>query len=348
MSEELQAIKNRLLDEDKIVDIYEAMGCEYITIRNGRVEAQLPEKFKSNNSRSVQTKMNDSLTSSIRNRGDFKGDIFSLVSYIVNDKRNDDIRYDLNNAKTFICKNLGWTEFLKGGEFLTKKDYVAPLKAIMKEHRKEREIVPNEVLHESILDDYFPYPSYDWMQEGISFKTQKIYGIGFDLESKRITMPMRNRFGQLVGVKARILKDEDDDRKYMYLYPFNNSQELFNFHFAHQYVLIEKKIYVFEGEKSCMKMFEAGLYNSVAIGSSDITDIQAKIIKSCGLDVEIIICYDSDKKPKEVKKHVEIFGDREIKALIDTKGFLGEKMSPIDNGIDVFKKLEEECCFDVV
>lgn len=345
---ELQAIKDRLLDEDKIVDIFEAMGCEFVTVKNGRVEAQLPDKFHSNNSRSVQCKMNEHLTCSIRSQGDFKnGDIFSLVSYIVNDKRDDEIRLDLNNAKTFICKNLGWTEFLKGGVYITKKDYVAPLKAILKETKRKREIHPNEAISEDVLNNYLPYPSYDWIQEGISYKTQMLYGIGFDLESKRITIPMRNRFGKLIGVKARILNDSDDDRKYLYLYPFNNSQELFNFHYAHTYVLIEKKIYIFEGEKSCMKMFEAGIYNCVAIGSSDITDVQAEIIKSCGMDVEIVICYDKDKTANEIRELVKPLQGRVVKSIIDTQNLIGEKMSPIDKGIEVFQKLESECLYEV-
>ena len=347
---ELRDIKIRLLDEDKVIDIFEAMDCEHVAVRNGRVEAQLPyDKFGSNNRRAVQCKLNESLTSYIRNRGDFDGgDIFSLVSYIVNDKREDEIQSDLNNAKKFICETLGWTEFLKSGEYITKKDYVAPLKAIMKETNRKREIQPNEVLPESILDNFFPYPFSEWIEEGISFQTQKMYGIGFCPESHRVTIPMRNRFGKLVGVKARIMKDEDDDRKYLYLYPFNNSQELFNFYYAHSYILTEKKVYIFEGEKSCMKMFDAGVYNSVAIGSSDITTIQADIIKNCGLDIEIIVCYDTDKKPKEIRELVKPFGDRKVSAIIDTKGLLGEKMSPIDKGLEVFKELENECCYEVI
>lgn len=345
---ELQAIKHRLLDEDKIIDIFEAMGCEYITVRNGRVEAQLPEKFGSNNNRAVQCRMNDSLSTSIRNRADFKGgDIFSLISYIVNDKREDDVQADLNNAKEFICKELGWTEYLKNGEFITKKDYVAPLKALQKESKKQREIHPNEVISENVLNNYVPFPSHDWIIEGISYKTQMLYGIGFDLESKRITIPMRNRFGKLIGVKGRILRDEDDDRKYLYLHPFNNSQELFNFHYAHPYILMEKKVYIFEGEKSPMKMHDAGVYNSIAIGSSDITTIQADIIKQCGMDVKIILCYDKDKKPKEVRELASVFGDRQVYAIIDTKELLVKKMSPIDRGIDVFRELERDCCFEI-
>lgn len=345
---DLQFIKNRLIDEDKVIDIFEEMGCEFVTVKNGRVEAQLPPKFDSNNRRGVQCRLNDSLTCQIRNRTDFSGgDIFSLISYIVHDKRDEDIQSDLYEAKNYLCKVLGWTEFLKNGEFITKKDYVAPLKAIMKETKRNRQVEPNKVLPEEILENYFPYPYKDWIEEGISFNTQKMYGIGFDLESKRITMPMRDRFGNLIGVKARIVKDEDDDRKYLYLHKFNNSQELFNFHYAHPYILMEKKVYIFEGEKSAMKMFDKGVYNAVSIGSSDISSVQAETLMKCGLDIEIVICFDSDKTTDEIKHVARVFGKREVKAIFDMKGLLGEKESPIDKGLDVFRQLEREYCYPI-
>ena len=221
------------------------------------------------------------------------------------------------------------------------------MKALTKDRNKRKEVIPNKELEEKILDDYFPYPSYDWIQEGISYSTQKMYGIGIDPESRRITIPMRNRFGKLIGVKGRIMDDDDDDRKYLYLYPFNNSQELFNFYYANIYIAIEKRIYIFEGEKSCMKMFENGIFNTVAIGSSDITDIQASTIKSLGFDIEIILCFDSDKTPREIRNIAKVFGDREVKAIIDTKKLLNEKQSPIDKGIETFNQLVTECCYVV-
>jgi DNA primase len=363
---DLKAIKKRILREDCLIDIYESMGCESIAVRGKRIEAGLPEHFNSTNKRCVQTKFNEHLTSSIRNRGDFTGDIFSLVSYIVNNKRGSDIQKDLNNAKTFICETLGWREYLKGGEFEKRIDYLAPMKAILKGRKRKREIKPNPVLPEEILNQYLPYPSYSWMEEGISLRTQKVFDVRFDLESKRIILPMRNRFGKLIGVKGRILKDNDDDRKYLYLYPFNNSQELFNFHFAHQYILMEKKVYIFEGEKSVLKMFDAGIYNCVAVGSSDLTDVQASIIKNCGLDIEVILCYDNDKMPKdfglswnfdnekqisslpaEVQMAVKLFSGRKTYVMLDLAGCLPPKSSPIDSGVATFNKLEKENCYQI-
>ena len=344
---DLKIIKERIYKEDKLWDIYEAMGCERINIVSERVEARLPPRFHSDNPRSVQTKLTPSLPSAIRTRADFGGgDIFSLVSYIHHDMRGDDIQKDLFKAKNFICESLGWREYLDKN-YVRKKDPLALMKSMMRTKRK-RTIRPNPVLSESVLDNYLPYPIENWIKEGISYDTQLMYGIGFDLESKRITIPMRNRFGELVWVKGRIFNDSDDldgNMKYMYLLRYNNGQELFNFHYALPYIMTDKKIYIFEGEKSSMKMFQNGKYNSVSIGASDPTKEQIRMIKDCGLDVKIILCYDTDKTEEEVQNVAELFGEREIYAIFDKDNLLGEKMSPIDKGIEMFEKLEEEYIF---
>ena len=147
--------------------------------------------------------------------------------------------------------------------------------------------------------------------------------------------------------KGRILKDEDDDRKYLYLYPFQNRYEWFNFHIAHPYILSEKKVFIFEAEKSCMKMATHGIFNTLSIGSSDISPEQVEIIKQLGLDITIILCYDSDKTPEEIYEQAKKFKNRHVYATYDTLSLLGEKDSPIDRGIDVFNKLLENCCFEV-
>jgi DNA primase len=128
---DLESLKKRILRENKIEQILEAIECEHIRYSGGRVEAQLPERFYSSNKRAVQVKLTERLTSSIRNKTDFKSpkgtDIFNLVSYVHHNKRGADIQDDLHEAKKFICELLGWNDFLKG-KFKSKVDHLAPLK----------------------------------------------------------------------------------------------------------------------------------------------------------------------------------------------------------------------------
>jgi DNA primase len=353
---DLQTIRKRLLDENRLQDIYEAMGCEFVSFGGGRIEAQLPPKYNSNNKRAVQTKLTtDGLYSSIRTPVGFHGgSIFDLVSFLVHDVRGgeDEYKANLHEAKKFICETLGWVEYLKGGEYKTKKDYVAPLKALMQGERRKREIVPNPVLPDSIMNQFYikdnPIPWQEWIDEGISYSTQVMYGVGFDWDSHRVVYPLKNRFGQVVGVKGRIMKDEDDPkRKYLYIYSCNNRFEWFNFHFAHLYIREQKRVYIFESEKSCMKAFDFGIYNTLAIGASDMSPEQVDIIKALGLDVEIVLCYDKGISVDNITTQAEWFKGREIYYMYDMDNLLSGKDSPIDEGLDIWNKLVNDYIFEV-
>src|SRR5690606_26247176 len=158
---------------------------------------QLPERYYSNTERAVQVRINESLSSYIRNRTDFKGDIFSLVSYIHYDMRGEEIDKNLQKAKEYICNLYGWNGLLinKGVKDVIVKDYTASLKAIIGEKKKTVEIKSNPILPDDIMNRYYfygkPLPYKGWIEEGISYKTQMIYGVGFDLESKRIVFPLK-------------------------------------------------------------------------------------------------------------------------------------------------------------
>lgn len=354
---DLQQIRNKLRDEDKIEELLEALGCEYVKPeqRGFVITAQLPERFYSTNKRAVQVKLNNSLSCQIRNRGDFKGgSIYDLISYIHFDKRGDEeFRQNLHKSKEFICKVFGWTHFLKArtGDVVV-KDYTASMKEIINGRQRKREIKPNPVLPEEIMLEYYPYnkplPYIDWIDEGISYNTQVMYGVGICLESMRVVFPLRNRFGQIVGVKGRIMRDEDDpERKYLYLYRCNNRYEWFNWHYAHPYILQEKKVYILESEKSSMKLFENNIYNSLAIGASDISIEQADMVKQLGLDIEIVLCYDKGITIDEIKRNAQMFRGRRVSAMFDTDGILEGKNAPVDQGVEVWNKMLESCTFDI-
>lgn len=346
---DLKEIKRRINDKDKIKFLLEQIGCQYIKSEQmgTLITAQLPPKFNSHNKRAVQVRLSDGLTSHIRNR-DFHGDIFDLVAYIHFEK--DDTRKYLTQAKNFICKLFGLNEFLSGDSGIIVKDYTACLKRILDE---ENEPPQNTVLPESILKQYYPFgrplPYKEWIDEGISYDTQVFYGVGFDLESKRIIFPIRNKEGQLVGVKGRILRDEDDDRKYLYLYPCNINWEWFNLYFAKEHILECKRVYIFEAEKSSMKAFTFEVYNTLAIGASDVSLEKARILlDEIGPDTEIVLCYDKDKTKKEIKKYAQAFVDFDkVYAMYDVDNLLQKKDAPVDRGFDTWNYLVKHNIYEL-
>jgi DNA primase len=358
---DLQTIKQRILNEDRVEELLGHMGCENVKQeRSDLYVAQLPSEFKSDNHRSVQVNLNDSLTSHIRSRG-VKGDIFSLVSYIVNSIPANEVQSDLNNAKQWIIEVLGYFDIVDGryeAEKSSKKKHNSWLKEIKKQRKKVNweDVKPNTPIEEKVKNQYVMTPWYDWIQEGISWETQKEFEVGYDLWTDRVVTMIRNRNGDLIGVKGRYVGDNEsilDDKKYLYLHRMNKSVELFNLHRALPYILKHKSVLVWEGYKSVMKCYEHGIYNAVSIEGDDISPVQASLLKELGIKIDIILCFDKDKmvipEPKEGEEKAEyppaimeqtgFLNNRNVYALIDKWNVLKDKDSPIDRGLKVFKGL---------
>lgn len=104
---DLKLIKQRIYDEERIPEILDKLGCRFIKPENnGKLyTASLPD---GNNRRSVQVKNQESLPSNVRSKG-ISGDIYTIVSFIVNDcKTDEEIMSDLNEAKKWLINELGY------------------------------------------------------------------------------------------------------------------------------------------------------------------------------------------------------------------------------------------------
>ena len=352
LAKDLSEIKKRIFNEDKIEDLFESMGCQKISFEQSGtlITAMLPDRFGSSNQRAVQCRVNEGLSCVIRNRPDFSGDIFNLVSYLALETNVDELQSTLNKSKEYICKTFGWQDLLNY-KVENKPSILSNIKSMRhKDSNRRRRAKPNRVINENLLNDFINIPIKSWVEEGINHETQMEYKIGFDLLSKRITIPVRNRFGELVGVKGRILLDSDITEsipKYQYIYKCNQSQEWFNLHNAIGAIRNKKEVIIVEGEKSCMKFYQNGIYNVVAIGSSSISEFQRDIIYSLGRDINVVLAYDSDRPIDEVQTVGEMFEKRSVQMIYDRDKILGKKMAPIDLGIEKWNKLYSEYIYDL-
>lgn len=303
---DVKALKRLIVQDELVEQIFEALEIDKVHVEQGGklVVGQLPARFNSQNSRAVQTKMNDGLTSYIRNRNDFQGDLFDLISYIQFDAREEDLHKTFFKSVDFVKKTLGINgDSLK--RMTPKVDYASPLKRLRNLAKRKSIIKPNPPIPEYYLDDYDNLYPHSWEIEGIKFTTMEHFGIRADSSTNRIIIPYRNRRGQLVGTKGRLFYDEDIsdfNPKYKYIDALNASQELYNFHEAKESIKDEKKVFIFEGEKSVMKMWQEGIRNCVAMASSDFSETQLSLIHSCGSNVDLIFCYDNDKSTEDIKK----------------------------------------------
>lgn len=133
---------------------------------------------------------------------------------------------------------------------------------------------------EEILKEYGNTPCTLWLQDGISLSTQRKWGIGYDVLSQRITMPIRTSTGEIMSIKGRLNGEpEEFEPKYLYIINGPMSQTLFGY--SENYSsLYENEILVVESEKSVLKLDSWGYNNVVALGSNSLSTAQAKLIMS--------------------------------------------------------------------
>jgi DNA primase len=347
---DFKEIKTKIYEDEKIIEILEHMQCNNIKLNHNKTlfTARLPDKFDSDNERSVQVRNNELLSCSIRSRGVSGIDIFGLVSYIVYECNTEEEQLkNLPKAKRYICETLGYNEFING-------NYVKPitddlfswLKDIRRKRNKKKVAeYENEILDDLILDQYVKYPHQIYLDEGVEYQTQTEFEIFFDVQSERIVFPIRNSCGELVSVKGRTTDPDyklKNIPKFLYLYHFNMMLELYNWHKALYYIIEEKEIIIFEGEKTCWLSSQWQKRNCVAIGGSDLSPYQVEMIKKLGPEIRVVIALDKDKNVDDVKKQAKKFGqNRLLYVMWDGKNLLSkeEKNSPTDKGREVFEQL---------
>ena len=338
---ELKEIKERIYQDKKIEFILTSLGCWGINYEQSGslIVAALPN---GDNKRSVQVRNNKYLNTSIRTRG-VQGDIYTLVSYI---KYNSIDSSYIPKAKEWLCTICGYAEYLEEVGWIEEGIKKVNWNDWLIKNKINKNIeYHNKVIDRSILNKYIFLPYLDWIKEGISYRTQIEFEVGFDIESERVIFPIHNQNGDLIGVKGRYIgsdKDIEQSKKYIYLYPCNKSIELYNYHRAIKHIKKKKEVIVFEGAKSVMKAHSMGIYNCVSIEGDQISTQQIRLLKDMGLSVHIILAFDADKDKKFIKEQAKNIKGRLLSVIYDKDNLLGDKElknSPVDLGKRVFMEL---------
>lgn len=347
---DLPEIKERIYDEGMVEFLLEELDCQFVKqVRNDRFEAGLPARFDSDNRRSVQIYNSESLNGAIRSKG-ISGDIFMIVAYILYEVEDfSGLMENLYQVKAWVCNALGWDEYLSNRddfeEVVERVDPLAFLRPLQKKRKQsgnnsKKFNKENKVINENVMSRYFDYPHYTFVKDGISPATQRFFGVMFDRESERITYPMHNKDGELIGVKGRYVgKDQRvlDEMKYLFLYRCDKSIELWNLHRAISYIKEADEVIVFESAKSCMLAWQWGYRNVISIEGSELSPVQAMLLKQ--LEVNIVFALDKDMDYNHLLKISKQIKSRICKAIIDKEDLIGEKDSPVDKGKDIWNLL---------
>lgn len=158
---------------------------------------------------------------------------------------------------------------------------------------------------EEILKQYEEIPNLQWLKDGISLDTQRKWNVGYDVDSQRITFPIRTPTGEIMAIKGRAnFELSEFEPKYLYLCQGPMSQTIFGFSENYE-TLYEGNILIFESEKSVLKLDSWGYNNAVALGSNSLSTTQARLLMSLN-PKSITFMLDNSLSLENTKRNVEV------------------------------------------
>ena len=237
---------------------------------------------------------------------------------------------DIENVPLATAKN--WLEQSVGSS-LNKEN--SALKYVRSLFNKEKDVAPGEViLDERILTEF----SVDWprvftadkpprelryaIKRGFTQETLTTYEVGWDKHSRRLTIPIRNLDGALVGIKGRAV-DVNAKPKYKSIGDKKGVYYGFPTCKIHNYVWgIDTSgpyLIIVEGEFDAMWLRQNGFPGAVALGGSDLSDYQTKLIKKVAESVVVLADSDlaGDKMERQLTRNLLGFVPVRIADLID-------------------------------
>ena len=123
----------------------------------------------------------------------------------------------------------------------------------------------------------------------------QVNGKTYDVFSRRITFPLWDKDGNIVGFSARIYRGEKDASKYMNSKEtkiFKKGETLYNYHNAKDEAKRKKEIVVVEGFMDAIRLMVSGVTNVVALQGTAMTTEQISLLKK--LRAKVVLCLDND------------------------------------------------------
>lgn len=144
------------------------------------------------------------------------------------------------------------------------------------------------------------------VNRGIAPATAKYFGLGYAQHgffANRITVPIHNHKGELVGFSGRAV-DADQLPKYKNSSAselFDKNKIVFNEHRAQQSILESETIIFVEGHFDVISMFQHGITNVVALQGTAAPDpsVTARLAKRA---TRFVLCYDGDEGGKKATR----------------------------------------------
>lgn len=342
---QLLKLKEYIVENNCIETILDKIGCHSITERprrDGTVEIRCA-KPDHNNPTAISINKNTLFTKMYASEGDLKGDIFTLIM-------------DIKDISFY--QSLKLVHAILGMKFVPKPEQeekdegptsvvVDLFKVAEKTARARNRDVELKFYDESILENYTIAPVIWFVREAIFQPTQDKFKIGFCPEKNRIVIPVRYWQGpddKYVGVFGRTILENYEElgvSKYLPLIEYPKSLNLYGLYENIKDIQRAGFVVVFEAEKSVLKADTMKHFNTVAVGSHELSNEHISILLSIG--VEIVIAYDKDISEEYMMETCMRFrGIRPVSYIYDTENLLGAKDAPVDKGLTIYNKLLEK------
>ena len=342
---EIQELKEYIFYNDKVEYVLEELGCH--CIKYNKSKEYYTCAFPDGDNKAGLVIYNNEYLNAYSNTREIKTtnggspSLIDIVCYI---------------KDVYLSVGIKWLCDINGLDYYSDTNEDLPesvlLNRMIFEMAEGKEVEEEEVLkpiNPKILEYYKPYCNNLFFNDGIPYGIQRMFNVGYDLYSNRITIPIYDELGNCVGVKGRWFDKEVSNgiEKYIYLEPCAKSKVLYGLDKAYKYIKEKDQVIVVESEKSVMLAWAYGIRNVVAASGHNLSKVQVNKLMALGVS-EIILCYDEDvgRQPsgvvskkvytKEVNKFVE---QQKVTIMVDIKGtILNKKESPIDDK-DKFDKM---------
>lgn len=203
------------------------------------------------------------------------------------------------------------------------------------------------IYDESVLPDIMSGVSKMFLDDHIACDVQEKFGDRFDHENNAILIPIRNSNGDLVGIKARNNeKNPENGMRYWAALPFQKTHVVYGLDVNYQNIIQKDTVIICESEKAVQQAWSFGCKIVVSVMGHQISDVQAKIIKSLMVQ-RIIVGFDEGLTEEEIRLQAQ-------KLIMDLPFFSnkvfyiyggmpkGSKNSPTDCGKRVFQGLMKD------
>lgn len=219
-------------------------------------------------------------------------------------------------------------------------------------HPLEYEVLDSSILRGLKYNSEYLKP---WLDEGMTEDVLKQFDIGYSLKDIAISIPHKDKDGNLIGVRGRFM-EKDALNKYM---PLSINGKLLNHSIRGNLygyyenignIRTKRRAVLYEGEKSVLLHGSYyGIENNIAlaVAGNKISNEQINLLINNNIQ-EVVIAFDQDfttpyERDMIVERYMEI-GERlskyfKVSVLIDWEDDLDYKDSPIDKGVEVFNKL---------